>query len=164
MADRKPKAKRPRRSKNVALSEHEQVVGELTADLQRTQADFANFKRRNQEDLERAVAIGKESMIARLLPTLDNIERALTSVPQDLNGHSYVKGIQAVAKQLEASLKEVGVTKITTLGQPFDAAVMEAVAMEDAGGDTEVVCEELQAGYMLDDRVVRHAVVKVRKE
>ena len=151
-------------AKSKKQIELEQKIGELTADLQRIQADFVNYKRRAEEDQMKAVSIGREGTIAALLPTLDNIERALTHTPEDLADHDYIKALQSVAKQLMKDLNDMGVQKIETIGQEFNPETMEAVQMEDGDGDKEVVVEELQGGYMLGDSVIRHAMVKVGKE
>ncbi len=160
MADKQPKAKR---SKKINASEHEQIVGELTQDLQRIQADFTNYKRRTEEDALRSVQIGKESVLRELLPTFDNITRALSNVPEELAENEYVKGVQSIAKQLDGVLAGIGLVPIDALGNEFDAELMEAVAMEDGEGDKEIVDEVLQPGYMFGDQVVRHAIVKVKK-
>lgn len=154
--------KSPKNSKKE--QELQQQIGELTADLQRIQADFVNFKRRADEDQTRAVAIGRESTIKALLPTIDNIERALTHVPDDLKDHDYAKAVQTVANKLQGDLQAMGLTKITTIGEEFNPETMEAVSMDDGDGDKEIVVEELQSGYILNDEVIRHAMVKVGKE
>ena len=154
----------PKKSNKDNSEDLQQQVGELTADMQRIQADFVNFKRRAEEDQQRAVAVGRESTIKALLPTIDNIERALAHVPDDLKDHDYAKAVQSVAKKLQSDLHAMGLVKITALGEEFNPEIMEAVSMEDGDGDKEVVIEELQSGYMLHDEVLRHAMVKVGKE
>lgn len=139
-------------------------VEELTADLQRVQADFVNYKRREAENdaLKRMQA--KADVIKGLMPFIDNIERALAHVPKDLEGHEYVKGVSGVAKQLQDFLEKLGIEKVKTVGEEFNPELMDAVAMEDGDGDKEIVAEELQSGYTLGDGIViRHAMVKVRK-
>jgi molecular chaperone GrpE len=76
--------------------------------------------------------------------------------------NDYIKGIQAVIKQFEKALGDLGVSRIKTIGEPFNPRFHEAVAMEDGDGQTEVVSEELQPGYRLGDEVIRHAMVKVK--
>jgi molecular chaperone GrpE len=79
-----------------------------------------------------------------------------------LADNDYVKGVQGVVKQFEETLTKLGVHRIKTVGEVFDPTYHEAVSMDDAGGDTEVVSEELQSGYQLGDEVVRHAMVRVK--
>lgn len=141
----------------------EQIV-ELTQDLQRVHADFVNFKRRAEEDKIRAAISGKQIMLQQLLPIIDNIERALKNVPKELEANDYVKGIQSVAKQLDAALSNVGATKIVTKDTEFNPELMEAVSMEEGEGEKEVVIEELQSGYVMGDQVIRHAIVKVGRK
>jgi molecular chaperone GrpE len=99
-----------------------------------------------------------------LLPALDNLERALKHTPKDLADHDYVKGIQGVVKQFEQSFAELGLERIKTVGQIFDPKLHEAVHMEEGEGNVEVICEELQPGYVMGDDVIRHAIVKVKME
>lgn len=150
--------------KNMKKEDYEQQIAELTADLQRIQADFVNYKRRAEEDQQRAVVIGREGTIRALLPTIDNIERSLTHVPKELQDNDFIKGLQSVAKKLESDMKAMGVERIPAVGEEFDPERMEAVSMEDGEGDKEVVTEELQTGYTLNGEVIRPAMVKVGKE
>lgn len=151
-------------AKSKKQQELEQQIGEITADLQRVQADFVNYKRRAEEDQQRAVSIGREGTIASLLPTIDNMHRALTHIPEDLTDHDFMKALRSVAKQLEKDLKDMGVEKIATVGEEFNPETMEAIQMEEGEGEREVVVEELQSGFMLNGSVIRHAMVKVGRE
>lgn len=158
------KAKKPVSKKATkANDEFEQHIGELTADLQRVQADFVNYKRREAENDELRRAQAKAEVIKGLLPFIDNIDRALNHAPADLEGHDFVKGVGSVAKQLTEFLSGLGVQKIATVGEEFNAEFMNAVAMEEGDGDKEIVVEELQSGYTIGDVVIRHAMVKVKK-
>lgn len=141
----------------------QQDINVLTADLQRVQADFVNFKRRSEEEKAGIMSMAKENVILHILPLIDNIERALAHQPEELKNNEWAKGVEQVAKQVETTLKELDVVKIETVGQPFDPELHEAVGYEDGEGE-EIVAEELQPGYMLGDRVIRHAIVKVKKE
>lgn len=151
-------------AKSKKQIELEQKIGEVTEDLQRIQADFINYKRRAEEDQMKAVSLGREATIRALLPTIDNIERALTHIPKDLQSHDFIKGLQTVAKNLQKDLNDMGVEKIPVVGEEFNPELMEAVQMEDGDGEKEVVVEELQSGYVINGQVVRHAMVKVGKE
>lgn len=140
----------------------EQQVADLTAALQRERADATNIRRRQEEQLTSLRTTTKTSIVRELLPVIDNFERALKHVPKDLEGNDYIKGIQGVVKQFEKTLTDLGITKIKTVGEPFDPALHEAVSMEEGDGDTEIVSEELQAGYTVGGDVIRHAMVRVR--
>src|SRR6266496_1410177 len=144
-------------------NELEQQLGELTADLQRVQADFVNYRTRMEEEKARTAQTAKAATILKLLPVVDNIERAIAQVPSDLAGNTWVQGVSSLGKSLEKSLGELGLARITALGQPFDPNLYEAISAE-GDGDHEVVSEELRAGYMLDGRVIRHSLVKVAQQ
>ena len=136
-------------------------IESLTAALQRERADAMNMRRHHDEQLANLKNIVKANVVKDLLPVIDNFERSLKHVPEDLTGNDYVKGIQAVVSQFEATLANIGVKRIKTVGKPFDPHFHEAVSMEEGKGDQEIVSEELQSGYTLNDEVIRHAMVRV---
>jgi molecular chaperone GrpE len=140
----------------------EQQIVELTDALQRERADAMNVRRRSEEERAKMANFYKSLIIRELLPTIDNFERALKHVPKELENNDYVKGIQGVVKQFEAALNKIGVKRIKTVGEPFDPNYHEAIQMEDGDGTNEIVSEELQAGYILGDEVIRHAMVRVK--
>lgn len=149
------KAKKPTKDEQLA---------ELTADLQRLQAEFINFKRRSEEERTRAVSAGKEQAVIALLPVLDNIERAVAHEPEDIKDHAWVKGVSAVSKQLGSQLEAIGLVKVGVEGEPFDPEKHDAVAVDEGDGETEVVSAVLQTGYQFGDQIIRHAMVKVTKK
>lgn len=151
MADKKP-----------ATTATKAKIDELTEALQRERADAVNLRRRHDQDMAQAKNRAKAAVVADLLPVIDNIERALAHTPDDLADHDYVKGVQGVAKQFQKTLSDIGVTRIKTVGEPFDPELHEAVSAEEGDGDVELVSEELQAGYILGDQVIRHAMVRVK--
>ncbi|MGC1177012.1 MAG: nucleotide exchange factor GrpE [Candidatus Saccharimonadales bacterium] len=136
---------------------------ELTEALQRERADATNIRRRHEEELASLRVRLKAHVIEDLLPVIDNFERALKHVPEDLRDNDYIKGTQSVVKQFEKTLADMGVERIKTVGEPFNPALHEAVSMEDGDGDHEIITEELQAGYRIGDHVIRHAMVRVRR-
>jgi molecular chaperone GrpE len=137
-------------------------IEELTQALQRERADAVNLRRRHEAELAALRGRVKASVIEELLPVIDNFERSLKHVPAELQDNDYVKGVQAVVRQFEKTLSDMGVERINTVGEPFDPELHEAVGVEEGEGGKEIVCEELQAGYRLGDDVIRHAMVKVR--
>lgn len=139
----------------------EAQLAELTAALQRERADATNIRRRHEEDLAGLRSRVKAAVVRELLPVIDNFERALKHVPADLRDNDYIKGVQGVVKQFEKTLSDMGVSRIKTVGEVFDPHLHEAVSMEEGDGNEEYVTEELQAGYLLGDEVLRHAVVRV---
>jgi len=161
--DHKPAPKSPAKTSPKA-AKLEQQVQELTEALQRERADVTNVRRRHEEQVAGLKNVVKADVVRGLLPVIDNFERALKHVPEDLQGHEYVNGIQSIVKQFEKTLTDIGVERIKTVGEPFDPQYHEAVSMDDGDGAEEVVSEELQAGYRLGDEVIRHAMVRVRMQ
>lgn len=137
---------------------------ELTEALQRERADAMNIRRQHEEQIAGLRDIVKTNVVHELLPALDNLERSLKHVPKNLEKNDYVKGVQGVVKQFEKTLADIGVERIPTVGHPFDPRFHEAVHMEHGDGTEEVVSEELQPGYRLGDKVIRHAMVKVKMQ
>lgn len=140
-------------------------IAELTNDLQRMRADFENYRKRVEQEKNSARYAGRMSVISQILPVVDNIDRALANMPKELSGNAWSEGVALLPKNLEKALTNMGVKKINSRpGVMFDPNKHEAVQMDDADGETEVIAEELQAGYMLDDSVLRPAMVKVTRK
>jgi molecular chaperone GrpE len=148
--------------KNPRIEELEQQVAELTSALQRERADSENIRRRHEEQITSLRSSVKAHVIKDLLPVIDNFERALKHVPKDLENNEYIKGVNAVVKQFEKTLEQMGVERIKTVGEAFDPNMHEAVSAEEGEGSQEVVSEELQAGYKIGNDVIRHAMVRVK--
>ncbi|MCA9329598.1 nucleotide exchange factor GrpE [Candidatus Saccharibacteria bacterium] len=136
-------------------------IADLTEALQRERADTINIRRRHDEQIAEMSNIVKVSVIKDLLPVIDNFERSLKHIPEDIKDNSFVKGVQGVVKQFEGTLSTIGIQKIKTIGQSFDPNIHEAVGVDDGDGQNEVVSEELQSGYCLGDQVIRPAMVRV---
>ncbi|MEO8862736.1 MAG: nucleotide exchange factor GrpE [Candidatus Saccharimonadales bacterium] len=162
MSDKQPKPKttKPQNTSQDLLDK----IGELTEALQRERADVMNVRRQHSEQINGMRDMIKAAVIHDILPVIDNLERSLKHVPKELAGNDYVKGVQGVVKQFEATLADIVVERIKTVGEVFDPVLHEAVSMEEGDGTVEVVCEELQAGYKLGDSVIRHAMVRVKTE
>jgi len=146
------------KKKDIEVEETDQELNELQADLQRVQADFVNYRRRAEADRAEIMALAKQEVVMQTLPLLDNLGRALGHLPEGLQTDPWAIGVQQVAKQADEVLKSLGVERIEAVGQPFDPHLHEAIAHD---GDGDLVTEELQPGYRLGDRVIRHAIVKV---
>jgi molecular chaperone GrpE len=144
----------------------EQQVSELTHDLQRTRADFENYRKRVEAEKVAAREHGKSSAILKLLPVIDNIERAIVYMPEDLQHNKWAQGIAGLVKNLEKSLEGLDLKRIDAKpGTEFNPELHEAIQFdEDTDGDKEVIAEELQAGYTLSGQPIRHAMVKVTKQ
>ncbi len=142
-----------------------QIV-ELTSDIQRVRADFENYRKRVESEKQSARDYGQKEMVIKLLPVIDNIERAVGHVPAELADNAWAQGIVTLQKNLEKTLVSIGITKIAA--EPvavFNPDLHHAVQFdEDSDGDQEIVAEELQTGYMLDGHVLREAMVKVTRK
>ena len=154
------------KSKKSESEEIEQKIGELTNDLQRTRADFENYRKRSEADKAATYQHGQAAAIKKLLPVIDNIERAITYTPEDIKDHKWVQGIAGLVKNLEKSLESLNLQRIDAKpGREFNPDLHEAIQFdEEAKGDKEVVAEELQAGYVLNGQPIRHAMVKVTRK
>ena len=146
---------------DVQLQALQAQVQDLTDALKRERADATNIRRRHEEEISSLRTRLKAHVIKDLLPVIDNFDRALKHVPEDLKDNDYVKGVQGVVKQFEKALADMGVERIKTVGEPFDPEFHNAVSMEEGDGDKEIVSEELQSGYRIGDDVLRHAMVRV---
>lgn len=144
----------------------EQQLGELTLDLQRTRADFENYRKRVEAEKQAAQGLGQTKAIMKLLPVIDTIERAIANVPAELADNAWAKGVAGLNKQLDKQLKDLGLEKIDAKpGTPFNPELHQAVQFDEAAeGDKEVIAEELRAGYILNGAVVRDAMTKVTRQ
>ncbi|MDX2776522.1 nucleotide exchange factor GrpE [Streptomyces caniscabiei] len=157
-------------AKNEEMSDQqealEQQIAELTADLQRTRADFENYRKRMEQEKATAHESGQASAILKLLPVIDTIERATTHMPDDLKDHKWAQGIAGLVKNLDKALEGMNLRRIdATPGTEFNPDLHEAIQFdEEAAGDKEVIATELQAGYTLNGHPIRPAMVKVTRQ
>jgi molecular chaperone GrpE len=140
----------------LAAEKEQQLAG-----WQRTQADFANFRRRNEQERSELVRMAEAGLIRELLPVLDDLERALEGLPPELRGLTWVEGILFIERKLRAALELHGLKPIEALGKEFDPYEHEAVIREGDSNEATFVTGELQKGYRLHDRVLRPTLVKV---
>ena len=154
------------KSKKTKPQHLQEQLDNLTADLQRTRADFENYRKRMDAEKAQAVETGKASAILKLLPVIDNIERAIAYMPEDLAENKWAQSVTSLVKNLEKSLDSLNLKRIeAAAGTTFDPEHHEAISFdEDAKGETEVIAEELQAGYSLAGRPIRHAMVRVTRK
>jgi len=158
MAD---KAKPTKKEEQLA-----QQVAELTLDVQRTRADFENYRKRVDAEKQAAREAGQSGAILKLLPVIDNIERAIAYTPEELKDNTWVQSVAGLVKHLDKSLDSLNLARIDAKsGTEFNPEFHEAIQFdEEATGEKEVIAEELQAGYALNGHVIRHAMVKVTKQ
>jgi molecular chaperone GrpE len=143
------------------LEEIREQSDEHLRGLQRTAADFANYRRRVDEDREGVAQFSNALLIGKLLSVLDDFDRALANVPAETH-EGWVDGVRLVERKLRSLLETEGVTQIEALGKPFDPNLHEAVVHEETADhpDNQVI-GELQRGYRLRDRVLRPSLVRV---
>jgi molecular chaperone GrpE len=128
---------------------------------QRAAADFSNYKRRVEEERAATGQFANAILLARLLSVLDDFDRALDTVPPDIHD-AWVEGIRLVQRKLHGLLESEGVTPIEAVGKLFDPNLHEAVVHEDTTAYPDnTVIDEVQRGYLLHDRVLRPALVRV---
>lgn len=125
----------------------------------RAQADLQNAKDRLQREAEEFRRYAAEGVIRRLLPTIDNFQRAVKHVPAELKDHEWVRGIVAMEQELLRGLQDAGLKRMESLGVPVDATKHE-VLMTGSGEEGRVI-EVFEEGYLLHDKVLRVAKVKV---
>jgi molecular chaperone GrpE len=128
---------------------------------QRTQADFVNFRRRVEQERAELVKSAESGLIRDLLPVVDDIDRAVSSLPPEMLRLTWVEGILLIQRKLEAVLELYGLKPIDALGKEFDPHEHDAVLRDGEPEEATVVTAELQKGYRLHDWVLRPTLVKV---
>jgi molecular chaperone GrpE len=129
---------------------------------QRARAEFANYKKRVEAERELLRQTSNEALLLKLLPVVDDFERAFQTLPEDLADVPWVDGIKLILRKLQAILDSENVTPIEAMGQPFDPLLHQAVMQEETTEHPDGhVIEEMQRGYRLGERVLRPSMVKV---
>lgn len=140
-----------------------QKVTELTRDLQRVAADFANYRRRNEAERADFARFAKSELITKLLEILDDFDRALGTLPEQAKGEPWVEGIWLVERKLRDILASEGLEEVGSVGQPFDPYIHEAIGHVESVEREGTVVDEVRKAYKLHDRVIRPALVTVAK-
>jgi molecular chaperone GrpE len=151
-----------------AQTEREQLKAQAVENLdgwQRARAEFANYKRRVEAERAELTASAGAEALKRVLPAVDDFERAMQTLPDDLKDNPWVNGVLMVQRKLNAALEQSGITPIATNpGDPFDPNVHEAITHEDSDQfGSEQIIGEVQRGYKIGDRVLRPAMVRVAR-
>lgn len=146
----------------VALLEQERArTEELKDQLQRAQAELINFRRRMEQEQSNVRQRAIESTLTRVLPVADDFHRAIKTLPADVEGNGWVEGFRLIETNLRKALESQGVTPMESVGKPFDPARHEAVMFDEDTSGEHMVVEEFQRGYLIKDRVLRPAMVRV---
>ena len=147
---------------NEVIKKKDAELNELVGRMQRLAAEYDNFRKRTQKEKERIYIDALADVVGKLLPVVDNLERAVTAAEQDESKGLQV-GINLIYKQTLDALDKLGVKPIETVGKCFDPEIHDAVMhIEDDSLECNIIVEEFQKGYIYKDEVViRHSVVKV---
>ena len=138
------------------------AIADLTDRLKRSMAEFDNFRKRSEKEKATMFDMGARSIAEKILPIVDNFERAMVAAPKEGDGKAFADGITMIYNQLKKTLEDLGVKPIDCVGQAFDPNFHNAVMhIEDESLGENVVAEELLKGYMYKDSVLRHSMVKV---
>ena len=138
------------------------AIADLTDRLKRSMAEFENFRNRNEKEKATMFDMGARSIAEKLLPVVDNFERAMLAAPADGEGKAFAEGITMIYNQMTKTLEDLGVKAIDCVGKEFDPNFHNAVMhIEDENLGENVVAEELLKGYMYKDTVLRYSMVKV---
>ncbi len=148
----------------LIIAELEKAKSETFRQLQRTAADFDNYRKRTRRENDDARARGREEILKEMLPVVDNLDRALAASDLREGGRSVVDGVKLVLRQLVVSLEKFDVKGFATVGEPFDPSRHEAISQaETAERIPGTVYIELQKGYLLGERLLRPAMVVVAR-
>jgi len=144
-----------------ALAEEQEKAEKYLANWQRCQADFVNYKQRAEQEKGEIIEFANSTLICNLLPVMDDLERALASVPVELNESNWTEGIRLIYNKLKATLEAQGLTEIIAKGEPFDPHLHEALMQQE--GEEGMVIEETQKGYKFKGTLIRPSLVIVGK-
>jgi molecular chaperone GrpE len=154
---------RPADPIETKVAELEAAIAEARDKYLRLAADFDNFKKRSRQEHLETIQHASADLIARLLPGLDDLHKALDHKPEGID-EAWARGLELSVRKLEEALRAHGLETIDAVGKPFDPAVHEAIGHEESSEHPEdTVVQELRRGYRIRDRVVRPALVKVAR-
>ena len=146
----------------VELEKQKELTEEANDKYKRLLAEFENARNRNEKESKRMYDIGAKEVLEKLLPVVDNFERALAAIPEEDKDRPFEAGVDKIYKSLMTSLESIGVTPMNCEGEQFDPAFHNAVMhVEDENYGENVIVEEMQRGYMYKDQVLRFSMVKV---
>ncbi|MFM9873979.1 MAG: nucleotide exchange factor GrpE [Fimbriimonadaceae bacterium] len=155
----------------IEIDERDQMISILKEEVTRTKdemlrqlAEAQNIQRRLRQQMEQDRKYAVEGLVRELVPVLDNFDRSLAAAEQGASPEAVIDGIRAMQKSLQRALEPVGLVRVAAIGQPFDPEMHEALAtVETTEVAPDVVTDEIEPGYMIADRVIRPARVRVSK-
>jgi molecular chaperone GrpE len=145
----------------AAPSPEDQRADELTNDLKRMAADFANYRKRNEAERTEFAKFAKSDLISKILDVLDGFDRALATIPEELKGTPWVEGMWLLERKLRGILEVEGLKPVDSIGAQFDPYQHEAVAHVPSDQPEGTVIAEHQKAYRLHDKLIRPALVTV---
>ena len=158
-------AKKARQEKLEKLKETTRLTEEFKDKYLRAHAELDNVRKRLIKEKEEYVKFANEGLLSEILYVVDNFDRALGHMNGTQKVESILEGIKMIQKQFHTLLEQNGIKKIESLGKKFDPALHEAIEHVETGEEGDgMVTEEIQAGYLLNGRLLRPAVVKVGKK
>jgi len=143
------------------LDPKESKIAELTDSLQRLQAEFENYKKREEKDRQIVCRYASADVIKKILPIVDSFELALMS---NKKNDDFARGIEMIYSSLVNTLAEIGLRKIECKGKKFDPSYHDVLLSEESEIEEDTIIEEIQKGYMLNDMILRHSKVKISKK
>jgi len=141
-------------------SKEKQEIEEITNLLKSVQAEFENYKKRSEKEKEEFVKYANSKLLLKILTIVDSFEQALKNTTAH---EEFVKGVELIYAQLVGALEAEGLRPIKTAGEKFDPYRHEVLLQEESDKDEDMIIEELQKGYMMNDKVLRYAKVKISK-
>ncbi|MBU2575564.1 nucleotide exchange factor GrpE [Patescibacteria group bacterium] len=150
--------KTDKKFKDLELKAEENLAG-----WKRSQADYQNLKKEHEAQISRIGEISAMGFVDHLLPIIDHFEMAINHVPKDAEKEEWVQGLFHIKKQFNDVLDNLGVKRINAIGKKFDPELHEAVSQKESSKESDTVIQEIQAGYMFGDSVIRHSKVIVSK-
>lgn len=148
----------------TAAETESKQIAELKDKYARLYAEFDNYRKRTDKEKSQMYDMGAKKVIEKILPVVDNFERALQSIPEDVKDSAFTDGVDRIYKQLMKTFEEIEVKPIEAVGAKFDPNLHNAVMTETEGdAEEDSVTEDLLKGYTYKGDVVRHSMVKVKK-
>jgi molecular chaperone GrpE len=146
----------------IAELEQERArAAEYLDEAKRARAELINYRRRTEQEMQDVRRHAGEQLISQILPVLDDFHRAIEALPEGELEDPWMQGILLIERKLWAILEAAGVRPIEAVGKPFNPSLHEAVMIDEGSKGADTVVAELQRGYMLHERVLRPAMVKV---
>ncbi|MCR4323015.1 MAG: nucleotide exchange factor GrpE [Candidatus Azambacteria bacterium] len=146
------------------LAQSEKEREEFLDLSRRMKADLANVKKDQEKAMAGYVQLAITESLLKFFPVIDSFDLAVKHLPKDLEENAWAKGIISIKKQLDGVLKDMGVTSVPTVGEPFSPDMHDAIEHEESDKDDGIILEEYQRGYMVKGKVIRPATVKISQK